>query len=344
VARVLAGMTDSELAALAAVPVTWTPWAGHQRLVVDDVVVFLKRVPLTSAEVAAPGSTRNLFGLPAFYSYGVGSAGFGAYRELGAHEAAAGLVRGGVTPGFPLLYHHRVMARIEAPPPFPIARSEYRASWNDNEAVARYIDARESATHELWLFSEHIPYNLGRWYPDHLDRTAGMLDSLRAATSAFRDAGLVHFDAHFNNALTDGVSFYLCDFGLALSSSFDLDDDERAFLRRHRHYDHAEIVWSLLSALPTLYEAATPADRSRLDRAVGHPPTASARYVEALLEQLDAVSDILDLPTEYSATLKRYRDVILEFDEFAHAIRRPAKDAEFDERRFAELLARADQS
>jgi len=337
-------MTDDELAALAAAPVNWTPWAGHQRLVVDDVVVFVKRVPLTSLEVAEPGSTRNVFSLPAFYSYGVGSAGFGAYRELGAHEAAAELVRSGVTPGSPLLYHHRVMPRIDAPPPFPIERSDYQASWNDNEAVARYIDARERATHELWLFSEHIAHNLSRWYPDHLDRTSGVLNSLRATASSFHDVGLVHFDAHFNNALTDGVSFYLCDFGLALSSSFDLDEQERAFLRRHRHYDHAEITWSLLSALPARYEAATPADRSRVDRAVGYPATASAGHVEAVLAQLPAVSDILALPTEYTATLSRYREVILEFDEFVHAIRRPAKDAQFNDRRFAELLARADRT
>jgi hypothetical protein len=48
------------------------------------VRVFVKQVPVTGRELR-PGnvrSTANLFGLPGFYQYGLGSAGFGAWREL----------------------------------------------------------------------------------------------------------------------------------------------------------------------------------------------------------------------------------------------------------------------
>jgi hypothetical protein len=153
-------MSDHDLAEFASAPVDWTTWAGHQQLLVGDVDVFVKRIPLTEPELAAPGATRNWFGLPCFYNYGVGSAGFGAYRELRAHEAANELVRSGVSPGFPLLYHHRATPRHATPPPFPIERSRYRARWNNNDAVERYIDARQNATYELWLFSEHVSDDL----------------------------------------------------------------------------------------------------------------------------------------------------------------------------------------
>src|SRR5438552_18876417 len=53
---------------------------------IEGVRVFVKQVPLTGRELL-PGnlrSTANLFGLPGFYHYGLGSAGFGAWRELAA--------------------------------------------------------------------------------------------------------------------------------------------------------------------------------------------------------------------------------------------------------------------
>lgn len=44
-------------------------------------------MPLTDVELRPENvrSTANLFGLPTFYQYGVGSAGFGARRELAVH-------------------------------------------------------------------------------------------------------------------------------------------------------------------------------------------------------------------------------------------------------------------
>ncbi|MFG2076385.1 hypothetical protein [Nonomuraea maritima] len=49
--------------------------------------------------------------------------------------------------------------------------------------------------------------------------------------------GLLHFDAHLENVLTDGRRFYLTDFGQAVSTRFDLSEEEQAFYRRHLTYD-----------------------------------------------------------------------------------------------------------
>jgi hypothetical protein len=65
-------------------------------------------------------------------------------------------------------------------------------------------------------------------------------DAELAAGAAFMERrGLVHFDAHFRNVLTDGRLLYFSDFGLALSSRFELTARESAFLARHRGYDRA---------------------------------------------------------------------------------------------------------
>ena len=54
---------------------------------IDGTRIFVKRIPLTEAETRAENarSTANLFGLPMFYQYGVGSAGFGAWQIGRAH-------------------------------------------------------------------------------------------------------------------------------------------------------------------------------------------------------------------------------------------------------------------
>ncbi|MFI7149955.1 hypothetical protein ACIBO2_33955 [Nonomuraea sp. NPDC050022] len=55
---------------------------------VGGVPVFAKRVPLTDVERQADNvmSTANLFGLPPFCQYGVGSPSFGAF-DLSARES-----------------------------------------------------------------------------------------------------------------------------------------------------------------------------------------------------------------------------------------------------------------
>jgi hypothetical protein len=61
--------------------------------------------------------------------------------------------------------------------------------------------------------------------------------------------GLVHFDAHFGNILTDGRLLYFADFGLALSTSFELSRDEAVFLADHLGYDRCSTMNGLLHRL-----------------------------------------------------------------------------------------------
>jgi hypothetical protein len=65
---------------------------------------------------------------------------------------------------------------------------------------------------------------------------------------AFMNArGLLHFDAHFRNILTDGRRLYFADFGLATSPRFEVSTDERDFLARHASHDACYAVRELLN-------------------------------------------------------------------------------------------------
>ncbi|WP_459802651.1 BUD32 family EKC/KEOPS complex subunit [Herbidospora sp. RD11066] len=208
---------------------------------IEGTPVFVKRVPLTDLEMRPENvrSTANLFGLPAFYHYGLGSAGFSAWRELAVHEMTTGWVLDGGYQGFPLLYHWRVLPDS---PPEGFA-DEFGgidgavAHWKGSPAVRGRLEAIGGASFSLVLFLQHVPYTLGDWLaerPRHLwaERELGR------GCDAMSARGLVHFDAHFRNVLTDGESLYFADFGLALSTEFDLLPDERAFLEAHLRYDH----------------------------------------------------------------------------------------------------------
>lgn len=142
---------------------------------VAGVPVFVKRVPLTDIELRSEHahSTANLFGLPLFYQYGVGSEGFGAWRELAAHVATTAWALSGEYAGFPLLYHWRVLPDH---PPGDFA-DEFGGiegavtHWEGSPAVRRRLEAIGRSSASLVLFLEHVPQTLGAWLSTIRDST-----------------------------------------------------------------------------------------------------------------------------------------------------------------------------
>jgi hypothetical protein len=242
----LARLTDEELAALLerAPPLHAGVGGRSVILTIDSTPIFVKRLPLTDLERRPEhaGSTANLFNIPLACHYGHGGPGFSAWRELTANITANGWVLSGACANFPLLYHWRVL------------RSEHRQElegdvdfWIEWAPVRARLDAINNASAHLVLFCEYIPQNLLAWLTeqvsasDEIAETAiTFVDTHLAPTIDFMNArGLTHFDTHFENIVTDGQRFCFTDFGLALSSKFELTEDEVAFLSRHRRYDHA---------------------------------------------------------------------------------------------------------
>ncbi|HXL94155.1 MAG TPA: hypothetical protein VN969_34920 [Streptosporangiaceae bacterium] len=73
--------------------------------------VFVKRVPLTDLERQPENSrsTANMFALPGFFHYGIGSPGFGAWRELAVHAMTTNWMLAGNYEAFPQMYHWRIL-------------------------------------------------------------------------------------------------------------------------------------------------------------------------------------------------------------------------------------------
>jgi len=302
-------LSDRRLAdAVAAAPALGSGIGGRSaELDVDGVRVFVKHVPLTDLELLPENvrSTANLFELPLFYQYGVGSAGFGAWRELAAHLMTTGWVLSGAYPGFPLLYHWRILPDV---PPTGFTDGfggidGAVAHWEGSAAVRRRLEAIGRSSAALVLFLEHVPHTVADWLRDHEDAVAQpwFEDGLTRGTEFMGSRGLVHFDAHFRNLLTDGRQVYFADFGLALSSGFELSPEEAEFLSDHLVYDRVYAPTHLLR-------------HHLLDRVRGDVDR------ETFLREWGAGRRPGGIPHEIAALIDRHVRPALVLDDFFHRL------------------------
>lgn len=250
-------------------------------LLLDGAKVFVKQIALTAVEQASSWSTANHFDLPLFYQYGVGSAGFGAWRELAAYRQASDWALTGKCPHFLLLHHWRILHMGRREPLTPDRQSWLDRApdyWGGSQAVRHRLDAIAAAPATITLFLEHAPQTLHEWLEPRLsdascdaESEATILEFHRQLdeAAAFMNAcGMLHFDLHAHNLLTDGVNLYVTDFGLSICEDFDLSLQERAFFENHRLYDRSYVRWLFGGRLApeTNPPSLTPALRALADR------------------------------------------------------------------------------
>jgi hypothetical protein len=338
----IAALSNAEVEALLGAGDGTPGWGTHQTVDVAGEPVFVKRIPVTELEYEHAFSTRNMYDLPLYYNYGVGSAGFGAFRELLTQVKTSNWVLEGASPSFPLLYHYRLMPFAgERAVLDEERRNGYVRYWGGSESVGRYLDARMRAKHDLVLFIEHVPHVLHTWLTARSGDCAALLGRLRDAITFLRTQGIVHFDAHFQNVLTDGSEVYLSDFGLAMDRGFDLTSEERELLQAHEYYDYGEILWSLGWVVADRYQQLPDEVRRDVMSACGMTPmTASDEAIGPLARNIERLHGVIALDPGFVEVVGRHRDVIvLMNDFFASMHRNNAKDTRLDLARLRDLLA-----
>lgn len=208
----------------------------------------------------------------------------------------------GAHPDFPLMYHWRVLP--DSPPQGFV--DEFGgidgavAHWEGHPAVRARLEAIGRSAASLVLFLEHVPHTLGAWLAERREAAArggeappfARLDEALARGAEFMSArGFVHFDAHFRNVLTDGRSVRFADFGLALSTAFELSAEEAAFLAGHLAYDRHYVAGHLLRH--HLSDEVRDADFLRAWLA-GDRPDGTAPEAAALLDHHAPAALVLD--------------------------------------------------
>lgn len=277
-------------------------------LEIEGVPVFAKRVPLTDLERRPENvmSTANLFGLPMFCQYGIGAPGFGAWREMAANTMTTNWVLSGGCESFPLMYHWRV---LPGPAPIELAGDE----WQGSPAIRQRCEAITAASARVVLFLEHLPQALPDWLAaqaaagvDTIEAACAMVERELLTAVPFMNAhGLLHFDAHFGNVLTDGRRLYLGDLGLATSPRFELSATERQFVADNTTHDRCHVLSQLVNWLVTkLSGAVDPAEPTWV--------TERNDYIRRCAEGEEPTG----VPPAVAEIIKRYAPVVAVFNDF----------------------------
>ncbi|HAT7873650.1 hypothetical protein [Legionella pneumophila] len=237
------------------------------RIDIENIPVFVKRVPITEFELKPDNfmSTANIFKLPICYQYGIGSAGFSAWRELAAHIMTTNWVISGQCANFPMMYSWRIIPNSLSKTDLSYWESteKYLDYWENNQNIKERIHGLNNANTSVLLFLEHFPRNLHQHLKEVLSPSIVELDSINhleklnksfgTVLEFMQKKGFLHMDAHFHNILADENDIYLSDFGLALSKKFDLSMTEHHFVKDHEHYDRCSYSVNLLHGVLTAY-------------------------------------------------------------------------------------------
>jgi hypothetical protein len=224
---------------------------------IDGLPVFIKKIRLTDLERRHFRSTENLFELPCCYQYGVGSQGFGVWREIASHEMTTKWVLEGECQNFPLMYHFRVLERENlTQQELSLEEREEIDSmvqyWDQSIAVKEKLMAARQAQADVVVVMESLPKTLNTWMKstENLSKLKKLECELNLVIAFMQSKGFLHLDAHFHNILSNNDHPYFADFGLALCKEFELSSQEKAFLETHKDYDRSYVAGAL--ALETL--------------------------------------------------------------------------------------------
>lgn len=255
-------ISDEEIAAklFAAKQVHSGIGGSATKLEIAGVAIFAKKVALTDLEKQNPFSTKNLFDLPIYYQYGIGSSGFGVWREIACHQITTKWVFDGECLNFPLMYGFKILPRDQPAKPINEEVVQIRKEfWNNSKQVAKRLRAIDEAQFDVVIFLEYFPQNLCQYLSqqatDEVSKIVILQDAegahknipdmkmveenIKSITNFMEEKGLLHFDSHHANIVTDGARLYFTDFGLAICQDFDLLPAEREFFAKHQGYDQA---------------------------------------------------------------------------------------------------------
>jgi serine/threonine protein kinase len=134
-----------------------------------------------------------------------------------------------------------------------------------------------------------------------------------------RTKGIIHFDPHFRNILTDGDRIYLTDFGLVLDRSFALTKDEEAFFEQNLFYGYGEVLRNLRHLMRSSYDECSEIDKRRIvEKYDIKPDLKPHELVSILLDNIELIQADGDMQLDefYVASIVKYRSIITLMHEF----------------------------
>lgn len=304
-------------------------WGENSVIKVDGKKVFVKTVPLTQKEYENSFNTKNLYNLPLFYNYGVGSAGFGAFRELVAHIKTTNWVLSDEHHNFPLMYHYRIVpnsgSKIYS---VPNDISKYIKNWNGSKKIEQFVLERKSPAYQIIIFLEFFPFVLSRWIKTNSRQIDRVSKRVYHSLNFLKEKKILHFDAHWENILTDGSEPYLTDFGLLLDLDYCVNQKEKDFFKSHQYYDYAEYIGCMAFLLEDKYQLCSEKIKRELNSKynIDKDMTPMNRVI-FIVNNFESIlkGGYLDLEKNYASFIRRHKQTITYSNSFFRDLRQKKK-------------------
>lgn len=278
---------------------------------INNQKVFIKKIPLTKLEYDNQFDTANLYNLPTFYNYGIGSAGINAYRELEMHIKTTNWVLNGDIENFPLMYHYRIIRNDTSLKHFKDKNEieKYVKKWNNDKNIEKYIIARDNAEYEILLFIEYFQNILYEWLKPDAKQITYYISQIIKIVDFLKKNNIIHFDAHAANIVSDGEKIYLTDFGLVLDMNFNLTKEEERFFKNNNYYDYAMILSNIIR--PLLGQIAKEKEYFNKKYHFDAILYSQMDYFEKIYDNLDEIGAYLKYDNEYIQILKKYWQLLI---------------------------------
>ncbi|MCC5641952.1 hypothetical protein LC607_03030 [Nostoc sp. CHAB 5824] len=218
------------------------------------------------------------------------------------------------------MYHYRIIPLDGRRADVDMERLKgYVEYWGNSANAGNYMLDRANANYELVLFLEYIPHVLETWLQENPNKLQKPLDDLRTTINFLKAKGIIHFDAHFRNILTDGKRTYLTDFGLVLDKSFTLTKDEESFFKQNIFYDYGEVLRNLGHLIQSSYDLCSKNDKRTIMEKYGIKEGLKPYELRSILldniEQIHA-DGVMKLDKFYVASIVKYRSIIALMQDF----------------------------
>ena len=232
----LSYMSDDELHKIIDKEQKTQGWGETSIIEIDKIKIFVKSIVLTDLEYKNKYDTSNLFNLPLFYNYGIGSAGINCWRELLMHKKTTQYVLSGQCVNFPLLYHYRIIETKPKKINFTLKKFK---KWDSNKNIKEYMRCKSKTKYRILLLIEYFPKTIKDWIVEDLNNISSFYNQGFKIINFLNSKNIIHFDSHQGNFVVDiNNNIYLTDYGLVLDKDFNLSDKELTFYNDNKYYDY----------------------------------------------------------------------------------------------------------
>ena len=110
--------------------------------------------------------------------------------------------------------------------------------WNNNKYIKKYLHERINAKYKIVLFLEYIPNVAYKYLEDNRNFVSKFYTQTKNIINFLNKNGILHNDSHLGNYIVDNKGkVYLTDFCLSLDKDFNLDVNEKKFMKMNKRLD-----------------------------------------------------------------------------------------------------------